>query len=100
MTWLNVTLFEYGTNKKIGNVYMASHHPAVGDFYVNSTKIDDTANDKMYIVRAVTHFQDNKLALHLQKYDAKAEQERWNSMEETMKKLGEKYGSKKSEENS
>lgn len=99
MTWLSVTLFEYKTNKKIGHVYMASHCPAVGEFYVNSTKIDDTAKDNMYIVRAVTHFQDNKIALHIQKYDAEAEQERWDNMVDTIHKLGEKYGSEKSEEN-
>ena len=81
---------------------MENHIPAVGEYVIDDDKIrGDEWKDKMYIVRAVTHFHDNMVALHVDKYNPDEENSKWEKISQYVKELKEKLdnGSEKSEEN-
>lgn len=94
---IRVVLFEWGTNKKIKTVLMDEHIPAVGEFFIDDNKVaGDDWEDKMYVVRAVTHFLGSLVALHIEKYDADSERRKWAEVADKLNKIQEdiKDGSK------
>ena len=77
MSKIKATLLEWGTNKVIKAVYFEGHIPAIGDFFIDDSKITDDWKTKMYIVKAVTHFTGDFVALHITKYNVDAEEAKW-----------------------
>lgn len=86
---------------------MNEHYPVVGDYIVDQFGLptDDEWKENMYIVRAITHFRNNLITAHVEKYnpdieDAKARNaaEYWAHVVDKLKRE-EKENGKKSEEN-
>ena len=65
---------------------MDGHIPVVGDYFIDSEEIGKDWENKMYIVRAVTHFLNNLVSLHVERYNVDEETKKW---EETAEKLRE-----------
>lgn len=101
MTKLNIALIEWGGNRKIKDIMMEGHYPTVGEYVIDDVKIADDWKDKMYIVRAVTHFHENLVAVHVEKFNPDAENEKWEKVSTYIKDLKERLdnGSEKSKEN-
>ena len=96
-----VALLKYGTNEKIKDITMVGHIPNEGDFFVDDDHINDNWKNNMYIVRAVTHFRDDLVALHIEKYDVDAEDQKWKEAVKYWEEIRERWhkdGSEKSEE--
>lgn len=102
MSKLRVTLIRWGTNEKIKNVIMEGHIPSEGEFFIDDDKVAGEGwKDKMYIVRAVTHFHENLVALHVEKYDVDAENLKWKEAVKHWEEMKERWkidGSEKSKE--
>ena len=99
---VQVALIRYGTNEKIKDVFMTGHIPAVGDFFIDDDHVDNDWKDKMYLVKAVTHFHNNLVAAHVDKYDVDAENRKWKNAVQHWEEMKERWkvdGSEKSEEN-
>jgi len=99
---IQVALIEWGTNKKIKDVFMRGHVPAEGEFFIDDDHAGEDWKDKMYIVRAVTHFHNDLVAVHIEKYDVDEQDRKWKEAVkywEEMKERWQEDGSKKSEEN-
>ena len=99
---VQVALIRYGTNEKIKDVFMAGHIPAVGEYFIDDDQAREDWKDKMYVVRAVTHFHENLVAVHVEKYDTDAEEQKWRNAAQYWEKMKERWkidGSEKSEEN-
>lgn len=99
---VQVALIRYGTNEKIKDVFMTGHIPAVGDFFIDDDHADNDWKDKMYLVKAVTHFHNNLVAVHVDKYDVDAENRKWKNAVQYWEEMKERWkidGSEKSEEN-
>lgn len=98
---MKLHLLEYGTNKEFAVEEIAPYNiPAVGEFFIQDTYAFKGWEDKMYIVKAVTRFTGDNVAIHVSKYDPVAEEKYWQNMVNKIDKIREKVdGSKKSEEN-
>ena len=99
---VQVALIRYGTNEKIKDVFMEGHIPAEGDFFIDDVEAGDDWKEKMYVVRAVTHFHDNLVAIHVEKYDVDAQELKWKEAVKHWEEMKERWkidGSEKSEEN-
>lgn len=87
-----VALMEYGSNKHLKDIYMNGHIPCVGEYFIDDTKIDtETWKDNMYIVKAVTHFQDSLVALHVEKYNSEEETLKWKKAVEFWESMKGKF---------
>jgi hypothetical protein len=96
---VQVTLIKYGTNEKIKDIFMEGHIPAEGEFFIDDTEARDDWKDKLYIVRAVTHFHDNFVAIHIEKYDTEEQDKKWKEAVKYWEEMKERWkldGSEKS----
>ena len=88
---VHVALISYGTNEKIKDVFMNGHIPEVGDFFIDDDHADDDWKDKMYLVKAVTHFHNNFVAVQVDKYDADAENRKWKNAVQYWEEMKERW---------
>ena len=100
MTKLHI--MEYGPNNKLFEENVsASGVPNVGDYIIADKYCPADWKDKMYIVRAVTRFFSDDVAVHVEKFNVDDEKEYWDNVVDKIRALqkGDKSGSEKSKEN-
>lgn len=87
-----ITLYEYGTNKQLGNVVLADL-PRVGEFFILSEEIEEDWEEKFYIVKNITHtLKDGYKSIHIERYDVEEARRKEERLQAVMDKLNKRVG--------
>ena len=91
---IQVTFYEYGTNRVIGKIEMnADAVPTIGEYVIFDTDIKENYQENMYVVKCVTNllpkqhcFAGNK-CVHIEKFNPEEEAKKVEELEAKLKQM-------------